>query len=61
MNEPVRIENRSVSEIKAALETVGVDLPPEQLKAVELFVQKIGGISNARMALAMLADLEKAA
>ena len=57
MSETIRIQDLSVSEIRIALEETGF----ERRHAVEQFVDEIGGLENALLAIQMLYHLEEAA
>ncbi len=52
------IENLSADEIRVALATAMSD---EETEAIQEFVDKVGGIDNAILAVEMLYDLEDAA
>jgi hypothetical protein len=56
-----RLQDLSAAEIKAALASTGDDLTDEQVLAIREFVVRVGGVENARLAVDMLADLERAA
>jgi hypothetical protein len=53
----IRVQDLSADEIRAALDNVD----PDMQLAVAEFLQQIGGLVNARLAIAMLAHLEDAA
>ncbi|MBS0210795.1 MAG: hypothetical protein JSS27_17780 [Planctomycetes bacterium] len=57
MDEIIRIQDLSADEIRAALDEVGDD----KRLAVEIFLERIGGLENARLAIQMLSQLERAA
>ena len=61
MNDFRRIEEMTSQEIEAALDAVDADLDLDRLLAVAQFVDRIGGIANARLAVEMLGELEDAA
>ncbi|MBI3465670.1 MAG: hypothetical protein HY000_21845 [Planctomycetes bacterium] len=61
MNDPARIQDLSAAALAAALDSVDSDTTPEQLLAIEQFVKRIGGIANARLAIEMLSEIERAA
>jgi hypothetical protein len=61
MNEHVRIQDLSAAEIAAAIAASHAELSMEELLAVEEFVDRIGGIRNAQLAIDMLYKLEDAA
>lgn len=61
MNDFRRIDEMTSQEIEAALDAVDADLDLDRLLAVAQFVERIGGIANARMAVEMLGELEDAA
>ncbi|HEX3654498.1 MAG TPA: hypothetical protein VHY91_20300 [Pirellulales bacterium] len=56
MSETIRIQDLSAGEIRIALEETGDD----RRHAVEQFVEEIGGLQNARLAIQMLCYLEAA-
>ncbi|HEX4131860.1 MAG TPA: hypothetical protein VHZ24_17640 [Pirellulales bacterium] len=57
MMDDIRVQDLSADEIRAALDNVD----PDMQLAVAEFLQQIGGLVNARLAIAMLAHLEDAA
>ncbi len=57
MEEIIRIQDLSAAEIRAALDEVDAD----KRIAVEIFLERIGGLENARLAIEMLSQLENAA
>ena len=57
MSETIRIEDLTPEEIQLALEEAG----RERRQAVQDFVDRIGGLENARLAIRMLERLERAA
>ena len=57
MSETIRIQDLSVNEIRIALEESGF----ERRHAVEHFIDEIGGLENALLAIQMLYFLEEAA
>jgi hypothetical protein len=56
-----RIEDLSVDELKAVLVAAVDDLTEEQIQAIENFIDRVGGLDNATLAIEMLSHLEKAA
>lgn len=58
MSNPHSIENLSADEIRVALATAMSD---EEMEAIQAFIEKVGGIDNAILAVEMLYDLEDAA
>jgi hypothetical protein len=56
-SDTIRIQDLTPMEIRLALEEAG----HERRLAVEEFVERIGGLENARMAIQMLSQLEDAA
>ena len=61
MSHSTRIQDRSPADISAAIEATDLDLSFEELIEVEDFVDRIGGLANARLAIQMLERLEEAA
>jgi hypothetical protein len=61
MNDRLRLQDLSAEAIAAVLSSTDCDTTPEQLLAIEQFVERIGGIANARLAIEMLSQLERAA
>jgi len=61
MSDTPRLQDLSAAEIKAALASTGDDLTDEQVLAIREFVIRVGGVENARLAVDMLAELERAA
>ena len=61
MGDFARIQDLTAAEIEAVIDAVDVDLGVDDLMAVEEFVDRIGGIANARLAIEMLTKLEDAA
>ena len=57
MSDIIRIADLSASEIRAALNEVDQD----KREAVEIFIEEIGGLENAHLAIQMLSYLEEAA
>lgn len=57
MNDTIRIQDLKVAEIQAAL----AEVDEEKRQAVETFIAQIGGLENARLAIQMLSQLERAA
>jgi hypothetical protein len=57
MSDIIRIQDLTAEEIRLALEEAGV----ERRRAVEQFVESIGGLENARLAIEMLSQIERAA
>jgi hypothetical protein len=57
MDETIRIQDLSSYEIRQALEEAG----SERRLVVQEFVEQIGGLENARLAIQMLMRLERAA
>jgi hypothetical protein len=58
MTPSTRIQDLSSAEISAAIEATGADLSFEQLIEVEDFVERIGGLANARLAVRMLERMD---
>jgi hypothetical protein len=56
-SDTIRIQDLTPDEIRLALEEAG----QERRLAVEEFVERIGGLENARLAILMLSQLENAA
>ena len=56
-SDTIRIQDLTPDEIRLALEEAGY----ERRLAVEEFVERIGGLENARLAIQMLSQLEDAA
>ena len=54
----VRLQDLSTQEIAARLLSLGSELRPDDVLAVEQFVEQIGGLANARAAIEMLRELE---
>jgi hypothetical protein len=61
MSRFARIQDLTAAEIEAVIEAADVELGFDELLAVEDFVDRIGGIANARLAIEMLSKLEDAA
>ena len=61
MTNPLRVHELSAEALAAALTSLDSDTTPEQLLAIEQFVERIGGIENARLAIEMLSQIERAA
>jgi hypothetical protein len=61
MLDPLRLEDLPTVEIKAALCASGEELSDDQILAIREFVIRVGGLENARLAVEMLAELERAA
>jgi hypothetical protein len=57
MSDTIRIQDLSAEEISQALEEAG----NERRMAVEQFVERIGGLENAKLAIQMLMQIERAA
>lgn len=57
MSETIRIQDLTASEIRLALE----EFAPYYRQAVADFVDEIGGLENARLAIELLCQLEEAA
>lgn len=57
----VRIQDLSADEIEAVLSAVGEDIRANDLLAIQQFVQRIGGMANARLAIETLREIEDAA
>jgi hypothetical protein len=55
------LKKMSVIEIKAALANDAGNPTEAQLSAIEDFIDEIGGIENALLAVELLSDLEEAA
>ena len=60
MSQSTRIQDLSPAEISSAIEATGLDLSFEELIEVEDFVERIGGLANARLAVRMLGTLDEA-
>jgi hypothetical protein len=61
MSRFTRIQDLSAEEIESAIASTDVDLGVDDLLAVQDFIEQIGGIGNARLAIEMLSKLEDAA
>ena len=61
MKHTIRFEDQTVEVISALLAADGERLTAEQVLARARFVERIGGVENARKAVKMLRDLENAA
>lgn len=61
MSRFTRIQDLTAEEIEAAIASTDVDLGVDDLLAVQDFIEQIGGIANARLAIEMLSKLEDAA
>lgn len=61
MAEPLRIEDLPVEQLRAILTSDGRQLDEEQVRAIRRFIRRVGGLENARLAVAMLSQLEDAA
>ncbi|MBI2823413.1 MAG: hypothetical protein HYX69_01840 [Planctomycetia bacterium] len=61
MSRFTRIQDLTAAEIEAAVEAADIDLGVDEILAVEEFVDRIGGLANARLAIEMLGKLEDAA
>lgn len=57
----VRIQDLSADELEAVLAAVGDDIRANDLLAIQHFVQRIGGLENARLAIETLREIEDAA
>ena len=57
----LRIQDLTPAEIEAAIDAADVELGVDELLAVQEFVDQIGGVANARLAIEMLSKLEDAA
>lgn len=55
----VEIEHLPARELEILLEFGQDLLSPSELLGVQLFIQRIGGMQNARLAIEMLKDLEQ--
>lgn len=55
MSDIIRIADLSADEIRAAL----VDFDHDKRQAVDLFIEQIGGLENALLAIEMLSYLEE--
>ncbi len=60
-NRCLRLEDQSTETLAAQLAADSADLTLDELIAVERFVEQIGGIENARLAIEMLNKLDRAA
>lgn len=58
MNQFTRVQDRTAEEISAAIEATDLDISFEELIEVEDFVERIGGLANARLAVRMLERLD---
>jgi hypothetical protein len=56
-----RIQDLTPAEIEAAINAADVELGVDEILAVQDFVDQIGGVANARLAIEMLSKLEDAA
>ena len=61
MSRFARIQDLTAAEIEAVIDAADIQLGIDELLAVEDFVDRIGGIANARLAIEMLSKLEDAA
>ncbi|MCH5375688.1 MAG: hypothetical protein JJ992_17085 [Planctomycetes bacterium] len=61
MSDTIRIQDLPTDEIIALLARDGSELTPQQVVALQEFVDNIGGIENAFAAVEMLSELEDAA
>ncbi|HEY4312461.1 MAG TPA: hypothetical protein VGN12_23640 [Pirellulales bacterium] len=61
MDRFMRIQDLTPAEIEAAIDAADVELGIEEILAVREFVDQIGGVANARLAIEMLSKLEDAA
>jgi hypothetical protein len=61
MTDPIRIRDLDADRIKAALCGDGSEITDEQAAAISDFIDSIGGIENAMLAVEMLKDLDEAA
>jgi hypothetical protein len=61
MTDPLRVQDLSAEALAGILKSTDGDTTPEQLLAIEQFVDRIGGIANARLAIEMLSQIERAA
>lgn len=57
MSDTIPIQDLAAAEIRLALEEAG----QQRLEAVEEFIDRIGGLENARLAIQMLSRIERAA
>jgi hypothetical protein len=57
----LRIDSLSTDELRAALSVDLNELPEEEAFAIRDFVDRIGGIENAYLAIELLEELEEAA
>ena len=57
----LRIQDLTAAEIEAAIDAANVELGIDEIMAVQDFVDQIGGLANARLAIEMLSKLEDAA
>jgi len=56
-----RIQDLTAAEIEAAINAADLELGVDEMLAVQDFVEQIGGLANARLAIEMLSKLEDAA
>lgn len=61
MSQSFSIEDLSAIELKAALEADPDLSSDEEFQAVEDFIERVGGIENALLAVRLLEELEEAA
>lgn len=61
MDDEYRIEDLAADEIAELLAEEGADLDDDQALALKQFIEQIGGIENALLAVEMLGQIEKAA
>ncbi|HEY1602950.1 MAG TPA: hypothetical protein VGG64_25315 [Pirellulales bacterium] len=61
MSRFLRIQDLTAAEIESAIDAANVDLGVDEMLAVQDFVDQIGGLANARLAIEMLTKLEDAA
>jgi hypothetical protein len=57
----IRLQDRSLELIEALLSADGEELSLDELIAVEYFIEQIGGLENAQMAIQALKEIEEAA
>jgi hypothetical protein len=61
MDDEIDIQDLADDEIRELLMLEGSELDEQQAAAIKPFIQDIGGMENARAAIAMLDGLEEAA
>ena len=60
MDRPTRLEDLCAADLKAALAASCDSLTDDQLLAITAFIDRVGGVQNARHAVEMLSRMEAA-